>query len=309
MATLYEILGVKRDATAEQITQAFESQSDLGKAGEVLPEQHQLRLKAVKEAYTVLSSPGRRKAYDLKLANHNQVTWEEVRQTPFPWLQISLVITCLALGISYYARMQHNQSRIEQVAHEANRARAEADDARAEADEARAKADRIRLQAEADKARIGIEKDLLKERIEQRPASALTKSELTARSGEMYRGGSPVLSQSEMLSKVSFVSFSVVSTDPDKFVIDVQYNYDASAGPVDISAWVSSALVSGYQYSGKQLTPGQNSRIRINVERPSILPSFTTDVLTIVLKRPSSSEPILKKVYPWTHHWPEKRSF
>ena len=69
-ATYYEVLGVARDATAEQIKTAYRR---LAKelhpdhhAGDVAKEQ---RFKVVTAAYEVLSDPERRRAYDTQLAD------------------------------------------------------------------------------------------------------------------------------------------------------------------------------------------------------------------------------------------------
>jgi hypothetical protein len=314
MPTLYEILGINRDATSEQVAKAFESQRSHSQDEKASSEQDLVKLMAIKEAYAVLSSPERRKAYDLKLTNVSKVTWEDVEQVPVPWLRMVLVIGVLLLGGAYYFKIQQNQSRTDQLSLEANKAQAQADKARFEAEAETARLEREKI---LDKAKENETQRADAERharaSEEQSSRTANEKEATAqrlelaRRLEQFRGGSPELSQSELLAKASIVSFSVASIEPDKFDIDVQYNYDASAGPIDIAAWVTSARAPRPDYTAVSLTPGQNQHVRISVRRPSIVASFTTTTLTITLMNRRS--PFLKKIYPWTHEWPEIRSF
>jgi len=145
MTTLYEILGLGQRATAEQVKQAYILQSEKVKNEDQTPERHKAQLMAVKEAYSVLSSPVRRQAYDDKLNKTNQVNYEVVDTNPLPWVQILLITAALLAGGIYFYKNQENKARVEQLALEAAKAKADAETAKLQADAEQAGLEKAKL--------------------------------------------------------------------------------------------------------------------------------------------------------------------
>jgi curved DNA-binding protein CbpA len=127
MTTLYEILGLSQKATSEQIDQAFIVQSEKIKNEGTSSEQDIIKLRAIKEAHSVLSSSVRRQAYDAKLNRAAQVSYEVVETKPYPWLKILLVTAPLLIGGIYYYKIQESKLAVELAKAEAEKARLHAE--------------------------------------------------------------------------------------------------------------------------------------------------------------------------------------
>ncbi|RJG02725.1 hypothetical protein [Noviherbaspirillum sedimenti] len=130
MRNLYDILGLSSSATALQIEQAYLVRTHgLKDQQRLLSEAEGLELRAVEEAYALLSSPARRERYDQKLKAANQpIRYEVVEPRRIPWLGIALV-AMLVLGAVFYYQNQQSKARIEQLRLEEARTRAEAEQA------------------------------------------------------------------------------------------------------------------------------------------------------------------------------------
>lgn len=110
MKTLYELLGVGRQATLAEIEQGFRQSLDAHRArrGGMRPDQDQHQLQAIAAAYRVLSSPTRRNVYDQKLqaeqqaANHKAAS----RWAWIPWA----ILICLALLIAAGTAHRYNKA-------------------------------------------------------------------------------------------------------------------------------------------------------------------------------------------------------
>jgi curved DNA-binding protein CbpA len=140
MATLYEILGLNKNATAEQIEQGFVTQSDLVTNTEPDADKRRMRQKVIREAYDILSSDTRRQAYDHKQQFGSvRPNYEVVESSGMPWLKILLVVALL-LGINLlYQYKSANEAKREALIQEAKLAKVEAQRAArdAEAEQAR----------------------------------------------------------------------------------------------------------------------------------------------------------------------------
>ena len=101
MNSLYDILGLGRSATAEQVEQAYQTRINKLKNVDQSSDQDMIQLRAIKEAYAVLSSANRRAAYDSKLNAASRVTHEVVESAPLPWLKILLVAALFIGGGTY----------------------------------------------------------------------------------------------------------------------------------------------------------------------------------------------------------------
>ncbi|QAU32867.1 hypothetical protein [Janthinobacterium sp. 17J80-10] len=131
MRNLYDILGLSSNATVLQIEQAYLVRKNAFKGQEgLLSEGASLEMRAVEEAYALLSSPARRERYDqqLKKTASQPVRYEVVESRGFPWIGIALLALVLVGGLFIYQHQQ-NKARIEQLRIEESRAKAEAEQA------------------------------------------------------------------------------------------------------------------------------------------------------------------------------------
>ena len=101
--TFYAILEVGRHASGETINAAYETlvkKYESASAQSVPDDEAQNRLKAVREAYRILSNPARKEMYDLALENSEPLP-ESIAATPF-WthtkLAMAALVTVLTLG-------------------------------------------------------------------------------------------------------------------------------------------------------------------------------------------------------------------
>lgn len=118
MKTLYALLGVARDASSEQIELGYRKSLDTYLADPEL--QHQddvrLRMQAVREAYLLLSSPARRRAYDQRLDANSQaheVHEGRAERGRTPWTALLLLAGLLIVGGNYYHKVQRDRAQIE----------------------------------------------------------------------------------------------------------------------------------------------------------------------------------------------------
>lgn len=153
MSTLYDILGLSRQATAEQIENGYKVRLQALQRGEenVLTEDSLAQLKAIREAYQVLSNPVRREAYDRKLDARVQVQYEVVEDGHSFRNMILALLIVLIIGAGYAYKVQlDNKERRAQLEIEAAREKAKAEEA-----ERLAAAEQARLeQAQLRKAQI-----------------------------------------------------------------------------------------------------------------------------------------------------------
>lgn len=162
MSTLYRILGLADNATAEQVEQAYQASIRKLDGQALSAEEILIQRKSIAEAYSVLSSPLRRQAYDAKLANASSMPYLMEAPSTQPWKWIgagALVLFCVA-GIAL--KSQHDaRVRAAQMA-EVARAKAQAE---AEAAEAQAKIENAQL----EKAKVvqQLTADLIRKREEQ----------------------------------------------------------------------------------------------------------------------------------------------
>ncbi len=128
MKTLYEVLGVSRQATQPEIERAYKvTLAALAIEPPTLTlEERTIREKVTREAYTILSSSHRRSAYDEKLRNKSRPNESVMSSPPFSWKKI-LVMLVLAVGSFYVYQVQADKAEVELAALEAQKAEAEAD--------------------------------------------------------------------------------------------------------------------------------------------------------------------------------------
>ncbi|HYD60790.1 MAG TPA: DnaJ domain-containing protein [Noviherbaspirillum sp.] len=169
MKTLYDVLGVSRQASQEQLELAhkFCLDSLLSEKEGEFGEDAILRAKAIKEAYAVLSSPARRQAYDAKLdARQPVVTYEVVESGNFPWLKVMFAaVLLLGGGMLYMNKVQNNKAEVERAALAAQKAKAEADREakRAAAEEARLEQQRLQEERLAQERQLREREQLRRE--------------------------------------------------------------------------------------------------------------------------------------------------
>lgn len=130
MNTLYDILGIGRQATQAQIEQAYQTQLDAILAADgTKSEQGTDRVRFVREAYLVLSSPSRRQTYNARLQAKETVAVEIIDAKPVPWFTIALVCIALLAGGVYLRTAQVKKEKLEQLRLETARVKDEAEKA------------------------------------------------------------------------------------------------------------------------------------------------------------------------------------
>lgn len=128
MRTLYDVLGLSRSASPAQIEAAYRTAlAGMGGGdGDEL-----IHAKAIGEAYSVLSSPTRRDAYDARLRHKEAAPVTvviEAQSSPWP---LRLAIAALIVGgvVFYQVQVQAQRAATERVALEAAKASAAAAEA------------------------------------------------------------------------------------------------------------------------------------------------------------------------------------
>jgi curved DNA-binding protein CbpA len=130
MNTLYDILGIGRQATQAQIDTAYKERLNALKAEEnTNPKDGINRLRVIREAYLQLSSPTRRQSYDAILKTKETVQYEVVDKKPVPWVPLILVCIVLSTGGLYLYKSKIEKERLIQLQLQADKAKAEAEKA------------------------------------------------------------------------------------------------------------------------------------------------------------------------------------
>lgn len=134
MQTLYDVLGLSRLATQQQIDLAYNQniESLTNESNSASIEQNAIQAKAIKEAYSILSSPPRRQNYDTSLRAKEQVSYQIVEQPPTPWGKIIIAFSVVAACLLFYNHQQ-NKAEKERKALEVQQAQAKAMQAEQEA--------------------------------------------------------------------------------------------------------------------------------------------------------------------------------
>ncbi|MES2128128.1 MAG: DnaJ domain-containing protein [Pseudomonadota bacterium] len=150
MTTLYDLLGLSKNATEDQVKHAFILQSEQIAATTTPSEEGRNQLIAVREAYAILSSPSRRQAYDRKLAGIPAAPdVPEPARTPL-WV-VGLIAALIVGGGAYAYQAQAKRTAAQREAMELARTQAEAEQAQQQAQAEEAKLERERLaQAQRD---------------------------------------------------------------------------------------------------------------------------------------------------------------
>lgn len=181
MKTLYEVLGVSRQATQPEIERAYKvTLAALTiEPATLTVEERDIREKVIREAYLILSSSLRRSAYDEKLRNKSRPTETAIASSPFPWTRIVAALL-LVVGCLYVYQVQADKAEVELAALEAKRAEAEAERAEqlALAEQARLEQHKLQekraIQAKQDHEIAQVRRDerIRQERIQKMEAQA-----------------------------------------------------------------------------------------------------------------------------------------
>jgi curved DNA-binding protein CbpA len=132
MSSLYDVLGLSKNATAEQVEQAYQlhlkkiKERDSSSATDA----DLVRLQALREAYAVLSSPTRRENYDEKIKRSQQIQYQVVEPSTIPWVSMLVTLALLIGGGIYLYKNHENKLRLERLEFEASKAQAAADEAK-----------------------------------------------------------------------------------------------------------------------------------------------------------------------------------
>jgi curved DNA-binding protein CbpA len=128
MKTHYEVLGVDRQAPIADIAQRYRhhlSQHVVSNQNRVIRKKDQRRLQRMREAYLLLSSPSRRRVYDVQL--------EQLERARRRWYEAAAMAACVAMLVvgtwlilrGYWGMREHEAPAAPQVAHTANIAKAD----------------------------------------------------------------------------------------------------------------------------------------------------------------------------------------
>ncbi|MNR90904.1 Chaperone protein DnaJ [compost metagenome] len=128
MKTLYEVLGVSKQATLSDIEAAYRASLETlaVEAPTLSADEREIREKVIREARSILSSPGRRAAYDEKMRNKARAMDPVVESSPVPWLKIAAALL-LIIGCFYIYQVRADKAEAELAALEAKKAQAEAE--------------------------------------------------------------------------------------------------------------------------------------------------------------------------------------
>lgn len=105
MKTLYELLGVRHQATLSEIERGFRESLDAHRARSGLqPERDQRHLQAIAAAYRILSSPTRRQLYDQKLQSAEKparLPAAAHSRIGFIWVALVCIVLLIAAAMTY----------------------------------------------------------------------------------------------------------------------------------------------------------------------------------------------------------------
>jgi curved DNA-binding protein CbpA len=124
MKTLYDVLGVDRQATLADIEQSYRhslNQHFAGTGKHSLRKQDRLRLQKMREAYLLLASPSRRHAYDLHLERREGARLRTFERLGMVFGVLLLVLGLALIGRGYY-RIQEREKAAAVIAPEAVKA-------------------------------------------------------------------------------------------------------------------------------------------------------------------------------------------
>ena len=151
MTTLYDLLGLSKNATEDQVKHAFVLQSEQITDTTTPSEEGRNKLFALREAYAILSSPTRRLAYDRKLSGVGQPAPEGAEPARTPTWVLGLIAALIIGGGGYAYQAQSKRAAAQREAMELARTQAEAEQAQQQAQAEEAKLERERLaQAQRD---------------------------------------------------------------------------------------------------------------------------------------------------------------
>ena len=124
MKTLYDLLDIERNAAHADIERGYRRCLDayLANKGTGQPDRETLQMQAIREAYLLLSSPARRKAYDEKLRESAETRYARAAAGGLPRASLMLAIALLVGGSSYLykAKAQPDKMRIAPRAEQAD---------------------------------------------------------------------------------------------------------------------------------------------------------------------------------------------
>lgn len=116
MTTLYDKLGVKRQASASDIALSYRHSLNMhiaGKRNHPLRKKDQLRLQQMRQAYLILSSPSRRMAYDLKLDQLECARLRRIERFGTAFGLLLLVAGLALIARAYYLQVYDVQSSVQ----------------------------------------------------------------------------------------------------------------------------------------------------------------------------------------------------
>jgi len=137
MKTLYELLSVEPNAVHLDIERGYRRCLDayLANKGTGQPDQETLQMRAIREAYLLLSSPTRRQAYDHKLRESAALRYARAGTGGSPRASVMLVIALLLGSGSYLFEVEQAKVHVTLHVEAAAAGTPDQPDARALADE------------------------------------------------------------------------------------------------------------------------------------------------------------------------------
>ncbi len=114
----YQVLGVARNATAEEIRRAFRKLAFDYHPDRNHEDEAEKRFKEINEAYEILSNPEKRAAYNAPVYAHPQITHKPYRPAQSPAEELARIIlqkgtpwwAKVLVGIGLYAYLKTNKS-------------------------------------------------------------------------------------------------------------------------------------------------------------------------------------------------------
>ncbi|WP_420474378.1 hypothetical protein [Noviherbaspirillum sp. ST9] len=119
METLYDKLGVTRRANASDIELSYRhslSQHIAGNRSHPLRKKDQLRLQQMRQAYLILSSPGRRMEYDLELDQREHARLRKIERFGTAIGLVLLIAGLALIAHGYYRQVYEGQTSVQAAA-------------------------------------------------------------------------------------------------------------------------------------------------------------------------------------------------